>query len=226
MAQSDNAVALSGLTAISGTPTQVSQKLRGSNADCVVAVTLGHGDDEIAKAFAKTVVDMAPFFVLVMRQRQAKLLSSIVETLVPSVPLPEHTLTEARMVAEARADVFRSGEWLTAAQLASIAGFSPTNPSAQPNKWKKEGQLFAVRHEGADYFPRYALDANTGYRPTKGLSKVIATFRGHKDDWGVAYWFASVNGMLGGKRPQDLLLTQPERVLAAAEDEVAGVLHG
>jgi len=222
MAQLD-AVALKTLT---GTPAQVSQKLRGSNAEQIVAVAFEHGDDDVAKAIAKTFTDMAPFIALVMRRRQSELLWSIVETLVPSVPLPEHTLTEARMVAEARADVFRSGEWLTAAQLASIAGFSPTNPSAQPNKWKKDGLLFAVRHEGSDYFPRYALDAHAGYRPTKGLSKVVAAFRGHKDDWGMAYWFASVNSMLGGKRPQDLLLTQPERVLAAAEDEVAGVLHG
>lgn len=225
MAQSD-AVALSGLKTLTGTPAQVSQKLSGSNAERVVAVALEHGDDDVAKAVAKTFADMAPFIALVMKRRQTELLSTIVEKLVPSVPFPEHTLTEARMVAEARADVFRSGEWLTAAQLASIAGFSATNPSAQPNKWKKDGLLFAVRHEGADYFPRYALDANAGYRPTKGLSKVIAAFRGRKDDWGMAYWFASVNSMLGGKRPQDLLLTQPERVLAAAEDEVAGVLHG
>ena len=38
--------------------------------------------------------------------------------------------------------------------------------------------------------------------------------------------FQSVNGFLGGKRPQDLLATDPDRVIAAARDEVLGVLHG
>lgn len=45
-------------------------------------------------------------------------------------------------------------------------------------------------------------------------------------DWGLAYWFASVNSFLGGKRPQDLLIDTPDRVVDAAKDEVAGVLHG
>ena len=31
---------------------------------------------------------------------------------------------------------------------------------------------------------------------------------------------------LGGKRPQDLLPEQPERVIAAAEDEQQGAVHG
>lgn len=55
---------------------------------------------------------------------------------------------------------------------------------------------------------------------------MLEIFRGKKDDWGLAYWFASVNSFLGGKRPQDLLISKPDRVVAAAEDEVAGVLHG
>ena len=47
-----------------------------------------------------------------------------------------------------------------------------------------------------------------------------------KDGWGLAYWFASANSFLGGKRPQDVLLESPERVLAAAADEMAEVAHG
>jgi hypothetical protein len=130
------------------------------------------------------------------------------------------------MAADARKSVLESGDWLTAAQVAKVAGFSASNPSAQPNKWKKEGQVFAIRHRGIDYFPSYALDPAADYRPTKALAKVLAVFRGHKNDWGVAFWFGSVNSFLGGKRPQDLLISQPERVIAAAEDEVAGVFHG
>jgi hypothetical protein len=151
---------------------------------------------------------------------------SIIEALVPDVPLPRHKLIEARMTAEARKRVLETGDWMTAAQIAEAAGFSSSNPSAQPNKWKKDGQIFAVRHRAVDYFPGYALDPSTGYRPAKGLARVLAVFRGRKDDWGTAYWFASVNSFLGGKRPQDLLIGEPDRVVAAAEDEVAGVLHG
>jgi hypothetical protein len=47
-----------------------------------------------------------------------------------------------------------------------------------------------------------------------------------KDEWGIAYWFQSSNSFLGGKRPQDLLSSAPQRMLAAAEDEVQEVAHG
>lgn len=134
--------------------------------------------------------------------------------------------TEARMTAEARKAVLESGNWLTAAQIAEMTGSSAGNPSAEPNEWMKDGQIFTVHHCSVDYFPGYALDPSAGYRPAKGLAKVIGVFRGRKDGWALAYWFASVNSFLGGKRPQDLLIDQPDRVFAAANDEVAGMQHG
>ncbi|MHC4042963.1 hypothetical protein [Bradyrhizobium sp. 23AC] len=133
---------------------------------------------------------------------------------------------EDRMTAEARNAVLESGDWLTEAQIVQISGFSTTNPSDQPTKWKEDGRIFAVSHRGVDYFPAYALDPATNYRPVEALATVLAVFRGRKDDWGLAYWFVSINSCLGSKRPQDLLISEPTRVLAAAEDEVAGALHG
>ena len=103
---------------------------------------------------------------------------------------------------------------------------SASNPSAQPNKWKKEGLIFAIRHLNVDYFPSYALDPATGYRPRKTMADVLKVFDRRKDDWKLAFWFASDNSFLGGKRPQDLLARSPKRVIAAAEDEVAEIIHG
>jgi hypothetical protein len=112
--------------------------------------------------------------------------------------MAQHVLIEARMTAEARKAVLEKGDWLTAAQIAEVAGFSTSNPSAQPNKWKKEGLIFAVRHRGTDYFPGYALDPATGYRPIKTLAGVLKIFGERKDGWGLAYWFASVNSFPRG----------------------------
>jgi hypothetical protein len=103
---------------------------------------------------------------------------------VEELSVPQHKLIEVRMAAEAGKAVLESGDWLTAVQIAEMAGFSAGNPSAQPNKWKKDGQIFAVRHRGVDYFPGYALDPSAGYRPAKGLARVLGVFRGRKDDWG------------------------------------------
>ena len=86
--------------------------------------------------------------------------------------------------------------------------------------------IFAINHGGVDYFPGYGLDRNGSFRPLKALSKIIEVFGGHKDSWGMAYWFLSVNSFLGGKRPQDVLALEPDRVIEAAKDEVQGILHG
>ncbi|WP_288473513.1 hypothetical protein, partial [uncultured Pseudomonas sp.] len=161
----------------------------------------------------------------VLRQHRESL-ERLAEVLVPRTPPSPRLLREASMLVQARKAVLESGDWLTAAQLAQLAGLSTRNPSAQPNKWKKQGQIFAISHNGIDYFPGYGLNAEAGFRPLKPLAKVIEVFTGHKDGWGMAYWFRSENGYLGGKRPQDLLASAPQRVIAAAEDEIQEVAHG
>ena len=59
----------------------------------------------------------------------------------------------------------------------------------------------------------------------KSLKKIIDLFKGHKEGWGLAYWLASDNSFLGGKRPLELLKTAPEQVLAAAHDELESIAH-
>lgn len=72
----------------------------------------------------------------------------------------------------------------------------------------------------------YALDQNAGFRPPKTMAPLIEILSSQKDAWGMAYWFMSLNSFLGGQRPQDLLLSAPEKVIAAAQDEINGVTHG
>jgi hypothetical protein len=46
-----------------------------------------------------------------------------------------------------------------------------------------------------------------------------------KDGWAMAFWFASPNTFLGGKRPKEVLSANPLGVLSAAKEEVSGVVH-
>jgi hypothetical protein len=55
---------------------------------------------------------------------------------------------------------------------------------------------------------------------------ILRVFGDTKDSWGLAFWFAGLNSFLDDQRPQDLLAADPERVIAAAKDEVEGVQHG
>lgn len=91
---------------------------------------------------------------------------------------------------------------------------------------KPERLIFAIRHNGVDYYPDCCLDPGLEFGPRKDLRAILSVLKEKKDDWRIAYWFASVNSFLGGKRPQDELARQPDKVLDAARDEIDGVRHG
>ena len=215
-----------GIEAVSGRARDVRERLKGAQDYQIAALKLAHGDKDVILAFAETMRLIAPMIVHKLADRQSAMLEKLVDALVPTVPPPKHLLTEARMNAQARTAVLESAEWLTAAQLSEVAGFSGQNASAQPNKWKREGRIFAIRRGGNDYYPAYGLDPDAEYRPVKGLAPVLAVFGEELDAWDIAIWFASANGFLGGAAPMSLLVTDPDRVLAAAHDEMAGIAHG
>jgi hypothetical protein len=215
-----------GISTLAGDPEEVSMQLHKVDAEQVVAVALAHATPREAAAIAETFASIADLVKSIVGEHRRQSLEAIVGALVPKAPPTPNELKEATMLARARTEVLGSGDWMTAAEIASVAGFSASNPSAQPNKWKREGAIFAIRHNGIDYFPSYGLDAGAGYRPRKAMAQVIKTFGETKDGWGLSYWFMSANSFLGGKTPRELLATQPERVIAAAADEHEGVLHG
>lgn len=133
---------------------------------------------------------------------------------------------EARMIADAQRAVLSSARWLTAEQLSKIPGFNAIDYSVQLEHWKYQKQIFTIQIEAIDYFPLYAFNPSESFRPVAALAETLSLFTESKDDWGLAYWFAGTNGYLGGRRPQDLLLTEPHAVLDAAKDELIGITHG
>lgn len=204
----------------------VAERLKVEKDKQVVAFTVDKVSRETLDAFTKTLETAAHLLADMMLKRQQDTIEQIVSMLVPKAPIRPAAFKEAQMLAAAKRAVLESGDWLSAADIAQLADFATANPSSQPNKWKREGKIFAIRHNGNDYYPNFALDKSAGYRPRAGMRDVLKVFGEAKDGWGLAYWFASVNSFLGGKRPQDVLVTDPARVVAAAEDEMAGVTHG
>ena len=214
------------LDVMTGAPKEIGRRLNQLDADQVVAIGLGHVSAKEVGAIAETLSRFVQLVRMNIARHERETLESLVEALVPKAPPTPTKLKEAAMLARARTAVLQEDNWLTTAQIADLAGFSTSNPSAQPNKWKRGGLIFAIRHRGVDYFPGYGLDPKTGYRPLKAMAKVIETFGDSKDGWGLAYWFSSANSFLGGKRPQDVLAKQPDRVIASAADEQEAVAHG
>jgi hypothetical protein len=207
-----------------GKGSEVSRRLNRSSARRVLAVTLT--DDEQSAVLEDVVRKVAEFLPHIVRQRQQESLERIIGALLPDIAIPDAALAQARMLVDAKATILRSGDFLPAGEIAKLAGYSDKNPSAQPNKWKKDGTIFAIRHKGVDYFPLYALDPDENYRPYKAVAKVLHVFGTAKTGWGIAFWFAGLNNFLDDRRPQDLLASDPDIVIAAAKDEVEGVQHG
>lgn len=161
-------------------------------------------------------------FEEMLHQQDAHVISRLAAALLPRIPVSPRLLKESSMLVQVRKAVLESGDWLTAAQVSELAGLST---STQPNKWKKQGKIFAVHHNGVDYYPGYGIDPDNSFRPYKDLATIITIFDGHKKDWGMAYWLLSANSFLGGKRPQDLLRTRPKQVIKAAIDEAQAIAH-
>jgi len=217
----------SGISTLSGTPKDIQAQLARSHAERVLVMTFEHIQPPVFDTLAENFTNVAASMLDVLHERhERQSLERLAQVLVPPAPPSPRLLKEAAMLVRARRAVLESGDWLTAAEIAQLAGFSTRNPSAQPNKWKKQGLIFAIHHNGVDYFPGYGLDTQANFRPLKALSDIIKMFAGHKDAWGMAYWFLGVNSFLGGKRPQDVLAPDPERVMAAAQDEIQEIAHG
>ena len=207
-----------------GTGSEVSRRLHRSSARRALAVTLA--DDEQAAVLEDVVRKVAEFLPHIVRQRQKESLERIVGALLPEIAIPDAALAQARMLVDAKSKILESGDFLPAGEIAKLAGYSKKNPSAQPNKWKKDGAIFAIQHKGADYFPLYALDPDENYRPYKAVAEILGIFGEAKTGWGTAFWFAGLNSFLDDRRPQDLLASSPDLVIAAAQDEAEGVRHG
>jgi len=207
-----------------GTGNEVSQLLHRSAARRALAVTFADGDESaVLEDVLRKVTEFLPHIV---RLQQKEALEKIVVALLPEIVIPKAALVQARMMVDAKSKILQSGDFLPAGEIAKLAGYSEKNPSAQPNKWKKDGAIFAIQHKGVDYFPLYALDPDENYRPHKAIAGVLRVFGESKTGWGTAFWFAGLNSFLDDRRPQDLLASHPDLVIAAAEDEVEGVQHG
>lgn len=209
-----------------GTPREVRSRLDHSTAEQVIVLPVKRTDARHAGLLAQTLAIIVPFIDAALREQNDQTLKALVNAVVPKAPPTPTLLKEAAMLARSRKAVLEGADWLTAAQVAKLAGLSATNPSTQPNKWKRQRRIFAVHHNGVDYFPGYGLDPQAGWRPRKTMKSVLEVFGDDKDGWGLAYWFGSANSFLGGRRPQDMVATKPEQVIAAARDELQDAVHG
>jgi hypothetical protein len=150
--------------------------------------------------------------------RAAADLGRLADAMTPDVAIPSAAVVlQARRNAEARTSLLTEFGALTASQVAELSGSEAKNRSALAGRWRREGRLVAVEHHGTTYYPAFQFDVDGRPRPVvadvlKQLSHPSMT------PWQQALWFTTANGWLDGRRPVDLLESNPTAVAAAARE--------
>lgn len=141
--------------------------------------------------------------------------AELVKLLVRDVPMKPIEMKLVKLQARALERIYCGTSWLTADEIGTLGKHGTANPAAAAHRWKSSGQLFAIRRDGRDMYPRYALGDD--FTPLAAIKKVLKSLVGF-DPLRVAGWFESTSSFLGGKRPRELIASQPERVVQAAQD--------
>jgi hypothetical protein len=146
----------------------------------------------------------------------------LIEAMLPelAVPMPPAVL-QARRNAVAREELIAEFGLLSSAEVASRAGSRAKNKAALANRWKQEGKIFSVNHQGLVFFPAFQFDDDGQPLPVSARS--LAALGRESGGWELALWFMAANGWLDGGRPVDFLWKEPEAVARAAEQEAEGL---
>jgi hypothetical protein len=83
--------------------------------------------------------------------------------------------------------------------------------------------VFSIEYAGQSLFPKYIFDA-AGY-PIPAVTEVLEIFADYHP-LRLAAWFESLNSMLGGRCPRELIDDDPDLVIEAARDHLIGPVHG
>jgi len=151
-------------------------------------------------------------------ERAGQDLDRLTEAMTPDIPVASPAVVlQARRNAEARAALLAEFGALTASQVAELSGSEAKNRSALAGRWRREGRLVAVEHQGTVYYPAFQFDEDGKPRPI--VESVLDHLADpHVTSWQQALWFTTANGWLDARRPVDLLESEPEAVVAAARE--------
>jgi hypothetical protein len=154
--------------------------------------------------------------------RQRRTTERLIQAMLPEGPLPTPpSILQARRNAEAREALIAEFGLLSSTDVAARAGSQAKNKASLANRWKQEGKIFAVPHQGVVFFPAFQFDEEG--QPLRAVASILATVGRQSEGWELALWFLASNGWLDGRRPVDLLKSEPQGVAEAAQREAEGL---
>ena len=127
--------------------------------------------------------------------------------------MPTKSKRENEEWAEIDREIERENAEMRAAYLQTMKLYTAEDIQGPSAKWKREGRIFAVQHDGKYLFPAFQFADG---EPLPIIRKILEALPEDMCPWETAFWFESGNGWLGGEVPQECLKNESE-VIDAAE---------
>lgn len=130
------------------------------------------------------------------------------------------------VLARAKEEILAGEHFHTAEGLAQLQGKKTIEFKLLLEETKARGDIFSIELQGRAFYPDYAFSDDADATLLTSMGQLIRVLKPTRGGWGIAFWFRSPNNFLGGRRPEDVLLQQSQKVLAAALQEVSETMHG
>lgn len=156
-------------------------------------------------------------------QENAAAAVPMLQAMVDATPVRQLSAVRERMEQRAVEAVLQGTTWLTAQQVGRRHNPQAANPHAAASRWQQAGKVFAIERAGQRLYPSYLFD-ELG-QPLPAVPQILQALAG-RSPFRVAAWFESTSSMLGGRRPREVLASDPAAVIAAAREHAIGPVHG
>lgn len=121
----------------------------------------------------------------------------------------------SRLEAKAACQILEGCTWETAAEVAQAGGVE----QSKLDEWIRDRKVFGLERDGQLQLASYLFGPD--HQPLLGVPAVLAILDGYGPAR-LAAWFESTSSFLSGKRPREIISTDPELVLEAARDAIQG----
>ena len=150
-----------------------------------------------------------------------KYISELVEILVRKEEMADFDCDIAVDNAFLRAKYLTQTVILTAEEIHVASRLKTMNRSEPASRWTHEGKIFALKHQNINRYPAFQFK---NARPRPVIAAILQRLPHDCSSWERAFWFASSNGWLDNRVPQDCLDDEKALLMAAAktQNEVVG----
>ena len=147
----------------------------------------------------------------------------LAQNLVDTTPIRRLDPLVEKLQARTVQAVLSGTAWHPAKAVGARADPNAGNLHALASRLLKERRVFAIERAGVKEYPDYAFDPLGN--PIPAMRDVLGALTGYSP-FRLASWFESTNAHLGGRRPREVLGTDPQAVIAAARAHAEGPMHG